>query len=195
MIESANFQRLIKSLPGITKEEESVILESFNVRQLEPKEYFCREGEICKQLGYVDKGCLSYFQVLADGRKSIIHFAFEDWWTGDLESFLTREPGHYNWQAIEPVELICISRSKFDILRNEYTAFNGLFYRKTQTAYIKAMAKAAKDKSETAEEKYLRMLEEQPQIIQRVPHYDVAAYLGIAPESLSRIRNKLSKEK
>ena len=195
MIESPNFIRLIRSLPGITKEEEEVILDSFKVVQLNAKEYFCREGEICKQLGYVDKGCLSYFQVQPDGRKSIIHFAFEDWWSGDLESFLSKEPARSNWQALELCELICIPRTKFDILRNEYSAFNGLFYQKTQTAYIKAMAKAAKDKSETAEEKYLRMLEEQPQIILRVPHYDVAAYLGIAPESLSRIRNKLSKEK
>lgn len=195
MIHSQRFQRLISSLPGITGEEERFIMDNFTVLQLDPREYFCREGEICKQIAYVDKGCLSYFQLLPDGRKSIIHFAFEDWWTGDLDSFLGREPARSNWQALEHSELICISRSKFDVLRSRYTAFSGLFNRKTQTAYIKAMEKAAKDKSETAEEKYLRMLNEQPQILLRVPHYDIAAYLGIAPESLSRIRKKLSKEK
>jgi CRP-like cAMP-binding protein len=58
---------------------------------------------------------------------------------------------------------------------------------------VKALERSARDKSETAEERYLRMLNEYPEIIKRVPHYDVAAYLGITAESLSRIRNKIAK--
>lgn len=74
-------------------------------------------------------------------------------------------------------------------------AFRYLFNLKTQTAYLKSLERLSKVKSETAEEKYMRMLKEYPQIIQRVPHYDVAAYLGITAESLSRIRSKIAKSK
>lgn len=194
MTASLSFNQLIRSLPGITPGEQDFIFNNVRELSLQPKEFFCREGEICKQIAYVDKGCMSYYRMLDDGRKSIIHFAFEDWWCGDLDSFLNKTPAFSNWQAVEPVSLVCLPRAHFDTLMNNWTAFKVLFLKKTQTAYLRSMERAAKDKSQTAEEKYLAMLDENPQIIQRVPHYDVAAYLGIAPESLSRIRKKLARE-
>jgi CRP-like cAMP-binding protein len=132
---------------------------------------------------------------LENGKKSVIQFAFEDWWVGDLDSFLNQKPAATFWQALEPTELICISRDNFEKLMACSESFHSIFESKTRTAYIKSLEKSAKDKSESAEEKYLRMLKEYPQILQRVPHYDVAAYIGITPESLSRIRNKIAKGK
>ena len=170
-----------------------MILGYFNIQKMKAKEHIVREGEICKQLGYVNKGCFSYYKLLDGGKKSIIHFAFEDWWTGDLQSFLKREPAKTYWQALEDSELITVSRNNFELLCKESPAFKYLFDQKTQVGYMSALDKSARDKSETAMEKYERMLMEYPQIIQRVPHYDVASYLGIAPESLSRIRNKITK--
>ena len=195
MIQSQAFLNFVHAAPGITPQEEEQILTCFELVSLKNKEYFLREGEICKQIGYVDKGCLSYYHLLESGKKSIIQFAFEDWWVGDLESFLNRKPSTAFWQALEPSKLICISRNDFDKMMNASETFRSTFVMKTQTAYIKALERLAKDKSESAGEKYLRMLKEYPQIIKRVPHYDVAAYLGITAESLSRIRNKIAKAK
>jgi CRP-like cAMP-binding protein len=96
---------------------------------------------------------------------------------------------------LEPSELICINRNDFERWMTNSEAFRSGFALKTQTAYIKVLERSAKDKTENAEEKYLRLLTEYPQIIQRVPHYYIAAYLGITPESLSRIRHKLAAEK
>jgi CRP-like cAMP-binding protein len=131
--------------------------------------------------------------LLENGKKSIIQFAFEDWWIGDLDSFLNRKLSTAFWQALEDSELICIGREDFEKWMASSEAFRSSFARKTQTAYIKALERSANDKSESAEEKYRRLLNEYPQIIMRVPHYDVAAYLGITAESLSRIRRKISK--
>jgi CRP-like cAMP-binding protein len=130
---------------------------------------------------------------MENGKKSIIQFVFEDWWVGDLESFLNRKPAATFWQALEDSELICIGRDDFEKWMTGSEAFRSRFSSKTQTAYIKTLERAAKDKSENAEEKYLRLLREFPQVMQRVPHYDVAAYLGITAESLSRIRRKIAK--
>jgi CRP-like cAMP-binding protein len=193
MIQSQTFLNFVRAAPGITTQEEVQILSCFKHISLRVKEHFLREGEVCKQIGYVHKGCLSYYRLLENGKKSIIQFAFEDWWIGDLESFLNQKPAATFWQALEDCELICISRNDFERWTATSEAFRSSFVRKTQTAYIKALERAARDKSENAEEKYLRMLKEYPQIIQRVPQYDVAAYLGITAESLSRIRRKIAK--
>lgn len=192
MLPSPSFESFFHSFPGASDAEVDTILGCFRTVHVKAKEHIVREGEICKQIGYVNKGCFSYYKLLDNGRKSIIHFAFEDWWTGDLQSFLSRKPATKFWQALEDAELFCIVRNDFDRLMSESPGFNTLFNRKTQAAYMNALDKAASDKSETAEEKYLRMLDVYPQIIQRVPHYDVASYLGITPESLSRIRKKIS---
>lgn len=82
----------MRSAPGITAEQEEQILGCFKHVQMKSKDYFLREGEICKQIGYVHKGCFSYYRLLDNGKKSIIEFDFEDWWIGDLESFLNRQP-------------------------------------------------------------------------------------------------------
>lgn len=133
--------------------------------------------------------------MLDNGKKSNIEFAFEDWWVGDLESFLNRKPSAAFWQALEDAELMCINRIDFEEMMATSEVFKSLYAAKTQTAYLKALERSANDKSESAEEKYLRMLRDHPQIIQRIPHYDVAAYLGISAESLSRIRHKIAKGK
>jgi len=195
MFHSKAFKDFVYSVSGIRENEAEQILSSFKPVLLKYKDHFLREGEICSQIGYVNAGCLSYYQLFENGKKSIVQFAFEDWWVGDLESFIHRKPTAYFWQALEPVELICIGRDDFEKWMNTSESFRTVFNNKTQKAYIKSLEHAAKDKAENAEEKYLRMLAEYPQIIQRIPHYDVAAYLGITPESLSRIRNKLARKK
>jgi len=193
MIESQALTNLMRSGTGITPQQEEQILECFKLIRIKNKEYFLREGEICKQIGYVQKGCFSYYRLLDNGKKSIIEFAFEDWWIGDLESFLNRKPSATFFQALEDAELLCISRNDFERMMETSAAFRYIFNQKTQKAYLKSLERTPKDKSESAEEKYMRMLKEYPQIILRVPHYDVAAYLGITAESLSRIRSKISK--
>jgi CRP-like cAMP-binding protein len=195
MIQSQAFLNFVHAAPGITPQEETQILACFEYVPLKNKEYFLREGGICNRIGYVNKGCLVYYRLLENGKKSVIQFAFEDWWVGDLDSFLNRKPAATFWQALEPAELICISRDDFGRWVAASEAFRSSFVTKTQTAYIKALERSAKDKSESAEEKYLRLLKEHPQIIRRVPHYDVAAYLGITAESLSRIRHKMATER
>jgi len=194
MIQSQTFLNFVRSAPGITPQEEVEILSVFKCITLNNKEFFLREGQICKQIAYVNKGCFSYFQLLANGKKSIIHFAFEDWWIGDLESFLNRKVATTFLQALEPAELICIARVDFEEWMTKSEAFRFCFALKTRTAYIKALERSGKDKVESAEEKYLRLLKEYPQIIQRIPNYDIAAYLGITPESLSRVRGKLVRQ-
>ncbi len=195
MIQSTSFLKAIQSAPDITPAEVDYVLGFFKKYSVKAKEHIVREGEICKQIAYVDTGAFCFYTLTDSGKKSVIHFAFEDWWTGDLPSFINRTPATTYWQAIENSEIIAINRTDFEKLCNTSKAFKAFYDLKTQRGYIKSLEKSALDKSESAEERYLRMMKDHPQIILRAPHYDVASYLGIAPESLSRIRNKIISSK
>lgn len=150
MITSPLFLKFIRSAPGVNEDEVNMILDHFIIQQVKPKEHTVREGEICKFIGFVNKGCFSYYTLSENGRKSIIHFAFEDWWTGDLQSFIRRQPATTYWQALEDAELITINRNDFEHLCQHSPAFKYLFDLKTQTAYMKILDKSAKDKSESS---------------------------------------------
>jgi CRP-like cAMP-binding protein len=182
----------IESIPNITPDQVEIVLSKFKPKRYTKNHFVGREGDTCRFTAYVKKGCVSNYRILDNGKKVINHFAFEDWWVGDLESFLNQNPSKTYWLTLEDTDLMCISKSDFDFIMENIPPFQIFFLKKTQKAFLKEMENADKDKSETAMEKYLRLMKNYPQIILRVPHYEVAAYLGVAPESLSRIRKQIT---
>ncbi len=193
-IEGPSFEKTITSIPNITSQQIDVVFSKFHPARYDKNQFVGREGETCRFTGYIKNGCVSNYRILSNGKKSINHFAFEDWWVGDLESFLNQVPSKTYWLTLEETDLMIISKTDFDTLMSEVSPFQLFFLGKTQSAFLKEMENADKDKSESALERYVRMMTDYPQIIQRVPSYEVAAYLGIAPESLSRIRRQAAKE-
>lgn len=192
--ELPSFEKTIREIPGISQEEIDVIHSKFTIKRYSKNNFIGRDGEVCRFTGYVMKGCVSNYRILQNGKKSINHFAFEDWWVGDLDSFLYQRPAQTYWLTLEDTDLMSISKSDFDFIMQNVPPFERFFLRKTQSAFLKEMENADKDKSETALEKYIRVMKDYPLIIQRVPNYEIAAYIGIAPESLSRIRKQAMKE-
>jgi len=190
----SNFRKNIREIPDISQQQIDIIFSKFNKKQYTKNNFIGREGETCRFTAYVMKGCVSNYRILENGRKSINHFAFEDWWVGDLESFLNQKPSKTYWLTLEDSDLMSITKSDFDFIMENIPPFERFFLKKTQNAFLKEMENADKDKSETALERYIRVMKDYPQIIQRVPNYDIAAYIGIAPESLSRIRKQAMKE-
>lgn len=193
MKDKPTFEGTIRSISNITTNEIEIVLSKFKPKRYTKNHFIGRQDEICRFTAYVQKGCVSNYRILDNGKKVINHFAFEDWWVGDLDSFLNETPSKTYWLTLEDTDLRVISKEDFDYLMNSIPPFEVFFLKKTQSAFLKEMENADKDKSETALEKYLRMMKDYPKIIQRVPHYEIAAYLGIAPESLSRVRNQAVK--
>ena len=192
--ESPSFESTIRNIPGISDHEIQLVFSKFREKTYSKNNFIGREGDTCRFTGYVMKGCVSNYRILENGKKSINHFAFEDWWVGDLDSFLNQQPSKTYWLTLEETDLMTIPKSDFDFIMENVPPFERFFLKKTQSAFLKEMENADKDKSETALEKYIRLMNDYPQIIQRVPNYEIAAYIGIAPESLSRVRNQAMKK-
>ena len=189
------FESTIRSIPGISQNEINEVISKFSLKTFSKNHFVGRAGETCRFTAYVVQGCVSNYRILENGKKAINHFAFEDWWVGDLDSFLNQRPSETYWLTLEDTDLMTITKTDFDFLMDTVPPFERFFLKKTQSAFLKGMENADKDKSETAIEKYQRVMRDYPQILQRVPNYEIAAYLGIAPESLSRIRNQALKSK
>lgn len=182
----------LSQLVNMTEAEFELFATFLEPRQLNKKEYLFINGEICRWVGFVNKGCLRYYLIDQKGEEHIVYFAVERWWVADLNSFFKQTPTIYNLQALEPTELYLLSLENFQKACAAVPKYEAFYRIKTQRAYSATTERFMDAKSLSAEEKYLKLLATYPDIFRRVPQHYIAAYLGIKPQSLSRIRKKLA---
>ena len=188
------FEQLFKSLEEkvkLTDEEKSLCKTFFSPRKLRKRQFLLQAGDSCKVNAFVEKGILRSYTVDEKGNEHIIQFAAEGWWISDLYSFLTGEASAYNIEALENCELLLLTRSASEELLAALPKFETYQRLLLQGAYIAMQRRITASLNQTAEEKYLDIIHTYPDIIQRVPQHMVASYLGITPETLSRIRKQL----
>lgn len=179
----------------ITEEEFDFCKTLFLPKKLRKKQYLLQEGDICKYTSFVEKGILRTFSTDEKGNDHILQFSQEGWWVADLYSFLTNEPSAFNIEALEDSELLLITKPSWDLLLEKIPAFERYFRILVQNNLIATQRRLMGSLSETAEEKYLKLINAVPDCFQRVPQHMVASYLGITRETLSRIRGQLAGKK
>jgi CRP-like cAMP-binding protein len=162
---------------------------------LRKRQYLVQAGDVCKFDSFVLKGCLRTYFVDDRGDEHVVQFAVENWWTGDLYSFLTQSPAAYNTDALEDSELLQIDQASMDELYERVPKFERFFRILSQRAFVAAEQRAIATISQTAEERYRHFIERYPAIDQRVPQHLIASYLGFTPEFLSRIRKQMATRK
>lgn len=190
-----HFNSLLKHLQEtvlFSNDDMSKLIPFFEPTIVRRKAYLFRQGEICRHVGFVNRGCLRYFFTDEKANELILYFALEEWWIGDLNSFYMNEPSPNCLQALEECELFLFSLTSFEGARKAIAAFDEFITIKHRKAYTAAQQKSFEARAATSEEKYVKLLNTSPGILQRVPQHYIASYLGITPESLSRIRKKIA---
>lgn len=178
---------------SLTSEEENFYLSLLEYKKLKRREFLLVNGAICQHENYVIKGCLKNFSVDSNGFESIGMFAIEDWWTGDMFSFLTQTPSNINIVAMEDTEVFQLSKENQEKLLEQIPKFEKCYRIKYQNSFISLQKRMIMNLSATAEERYLDFISRYPWVEKRIPLKYIAAYLGITPEFLSMIRRKLAK--
>lgn len=192
------FELLLQSIEekiSISKEEFDFCKTLFIPKKLRKKQYLLQEGDVCRYTAFVEKGMLRTFTVDEKGNEPILQFSMEGWWIADLYSFLTEEPSIYNVEALEECELLLITKENWEILLAKVPAFERYFRLLIQNNLIATQRRLMSSLSESAEEKYTKLINNFPGCIQRVPQHMIASYLGITPETLSRIRAQMAARK
>lgn len=177
----------------LTDSEQAYFVSLLRKKSLRRRQYLLQEGDICRYENFIVQGCLRTYEVGLNGQEHVLQFGVEGWWIGDMYSFLTETPSKLNIDALENAELLQIDRASLEALYLEVPKFERFFRIIIQNAFIAGQQRLLSNLADNAEARYLDFLKRYPNIEQRVSNAQIASYLGISPETLSRIRKNLSK--
>lgn len=177
----------------LTEADNSLILPYFTPKLLRRRQYLLQEGAICTHLSFVAKGLVKAFNIDEKGVEHISLFGSEGWWISDFGSFVNAVPGMLNIDAIEDTELLMISRENYEELLQKIPKMERYFRILYQNSLVTKDKRLISSITDSAEEKYLGFANNFPQIVQRLPQNLIASYLGLAPETISRIRKRQAK--
>ncbi len=162
----------------------------FAYRKFRKKQYILQEGDICRHETFIMKGCARMYQVGNDGQEHVTQFGIEGWWVGNLYSLTKETPSVINIDCLEDCEVLQISKTALDKMYAQVPAMERFFRLLIQNAFIAFQHRVLILLAKPAAERYKDFIERYPQIEERIPDHQVASYLGITPQSLSRIRSQ-----
>jgi CRP-like cAMP-binding protein len=167
----------------------------FIPKKIRKKQTLLLQGEICTYNAFIEKGILRSYTTDEKGHENVMQFAFEGWWITDLSSFLLGAQSTYTIEAVEDSELLLLTGLAREELMNAIPAFERYQRLLLQNAYIALQSRVNAALTSTAEEKYTQLSLAYPAIIARIPQHMIASYLGLTPETLSRVRKQITLRK
>ena len=177
---------------SLTDKEKELLKTYFTYKKLRKKQFLLEEGEVCHYLSFVERGLLKSYNVDEKGVEHVNLFAWEGWWTSDLSSFFKEERAVFTIDAIEDSEILMITLADFEKMTLEIPVMDRYFRILFQNSLFTKERRLLGSVTYSAEEKYLRLAESNPKLLLRVPQNLIASYLGITPETLSRIKKNIA---
>ena len=177
---------------GFARAQFQRLLELMDERNVIKNQILFHEGEIVRETYFVISGCLRQYYISPEGNERVIYFSTEGQWAGDLMSKLHGRPTRLNIQALEDSELLVISKSNWELAITTIPDLT-LYHIKNQQRILAALKEeVGKANYDSPDEKYLQFMQQYPHLLQRLPLNQIAAYLGITQETLSRVRKRIS---
>lgn len=189
----ANIERTIGE-PLSEKDKEAFSHLVFE-KSTDKKVILAEQGTICNYVYFVIAGSAYSYITDPKGNKHALQFALENYWISDLYSFFSGRKAIFTVETLEPCKLVVLSKENFQLACKTIPIFNCFFRILIQNAYVNLQYRIAKANSEEAETRYTEFSKQYPQFMQRIPQYLIASYLGIKPQSLSRIRKEIINKK
>jgi len=175
----------------LTEEQFRLWTSSFIQRKVKKHEFLLNEGEVAKNIFFTVHGCLRMYTVDNKGKEHIMQFAPDNWWIGDIDSSSNNSPSVYFIDALEDSDVLVMDNVSWEKAMKEIPPLVLLFQRLMQNRQTATQKRIIFSMSSSAEERYLDFMKTYPSLAQRIPQHMIASYLGITPESLSRIRKQV----
>ncbi|HEY0031290.1 MAG TPA: Crp/Fnr family transcriptional regulator [Bacteroidia bacterium] len=190
-LDTSLFKEELQKRLTVSEEDYEQFLALWEPQEFKRNEFIQRSGEVPKCSLFVLKGCLRQYVVSEKGDEHIIYFAEERHFVGDLAAMRSETISNFNIQATEESAVLMLSAANWELAFKQFPWWAEMFIKGHQKWAAKMQEQMANSLAESAETKYLRLLKERPALFQRVPQHYISSYLGISPETLSRIRKKL----
>jgi len=182
----------IRSKVKISNEELEIVNSKFHYESFRKNEIIRPKYVHDFKVYFIVTGCVRSFLINSEGMEQTVDLAFENFWIGDIDSFLIKKPSSLTLVALENTEMISINRADLKVLYETVSCMEKYFRILYSYAYMSFRKRFYQFVSWSATQKYAFILENKPYILQRVPLQYIASYIGIAPESLSRIRKNFN---
>ena len=182
----------LQARASFTDAELEFIETMFVPAHLPANDFLQRAGAVAKYSAFVAKGCLRKYVIDAEGKEHIVQFAPETWWLADASSLANGTPAQYFVDAIEDSDLLLLDAPSHETLIAKVPGYADAFRRGLQKHAAARDERIVSSLSSSAQERYTAFLQTYPSIATRVPQRMLASYLGVSPETISRIRRKLA---
>ncbi len=193
----ANTDKLLKNIKryvSLTTEETDAFITIVRTSNVVKRQFIVQPGFTCTHQTYVVEGAFRAYLLTADGTEHTVQLAVDDWFISDFYSYISQQPASLFVEALAPSVIQQIEYNEVEQLCTKHPVFERYFRIVAQKAFAFSQQRVLSKLSKTAEERYLEYQAKYPQIVQRVPQYALASYLGITPPFLSQIRQRLSKK-
>jgi CRP-like cAMP-binding protein len=172
--------------------EKNQLSERVKERKIKRKQFILQENDICRHYSFIAEGCFKMYGVDKSGKEHNLQFAAENDWIADLGSFYSEKPSKLYIEALEPSVIIQLEKKDLIFFYVNYPKFDRNFRVIIENKFIEIQNRVLQNISSTAEERYLAFLEQYPTLSNRLPGTQIASYLGVTPEFLSKIRKDIT---
>lgn len=177
-------------IPKLTNVEWNALENKLTIKHFKKGEAIVKQGEVCNYVYFINKGFCRLFKVV-DGKEIATGFIEDNEYISVYDSFLTRQPAIESLEALEDTELICLSYTDMQVLYQQYPIFETFGRKIAEQLFIWTVQRNNALLMLSPEQRYINMIENNAILIQKVPQYMLASYIGVTPEHLSRIRKKM----
>jgi len=181
----------IAKIVSLTPEEEFLFLSKTEIRQYKAKTILLNSGEVCKTSYFVNSGVLRSFNINDNIVEHVLSFACSGWWISDMYSLLSQKPGNLFIQVIEDAEVVVLTKENQEILFDEIPKLERFFRILTENSLVAHQERLMDNLSLSAEERFEKFCHKHPDLIQKVPQKQIAAYMGVTPEFFSKMKSKM----
>ncbi|MBP7535284.1 MAG: Crp/Fnr family transcriptional regulator [Chitinophagales bacterium] len=174
--------------------EEALFLSLLEYQKVKSKKMILRQGDVCRHSIFVTNGCLRGFTIDANGFEHVLSFAPQDWWIADMYSLLSQKAGNLNIQAMVDTEMLLLSKVNQEKLYLEIPKFERFFRIITEKSLVAHQQRLVDNLSLTAQQRYKKFCTIYPNLINELPQKQIAAYIGVTPEFLSKMKAQMFKK-
>jgi CRP-like cAMP-binding protein len=181
------FERIIR----LSHAEKKLLTSLFSRKKYARGDFFLKEGQVCKEVGFIEKGIVRYF-INHDGEELNYGFGKENDFVCNYESFLDHSPSNKNIRFVEDAELLVISYANLQVIYEQVKEGQKFGRLICEQIFVESLRQVTSFYTHQPEERYILFIRSYPDLQQRIPQYYISSYVGVKPQSLSRIRKRLA---